>query len=234
MIHLNFCFFFFSSRRRHTRYWRDWSSDVCSSDLKEQYQPASNSGGFGRNPQTTFDDIRNSTFSESRSSFDSQSLHNNSPDKRLTNSHGYGGTTGPVIPAVRVNGYFSNRNSDTIHANPVDTNILPSGYTSGRHASSEFTVSSTAVSEKQVHERTRTSSSGRQVSDQGYPFEDLAIAEGIIPHDPSHFSQQDRYDQQSASRDQSPLSPRETNQMDAPRFGRWGQRRQRFPVDKTM
>src|SRR6476620_4222546 len=29
-----FCFFFFfSSRRRHTRYWRDWSSDVCSSDL---------------------------------------------------------------------------------------------------------------------------------------------------------------------------------------------------------
>src|SRR5215203_6862329 len=26
-------FFFFSGRRRHTRYWRDWSSDVCSSDL---------------------------------------------------------------------------------------------------------------------------------------------------------------------------------------------------------
>src|SRR3712207_8492576 len=25
--------FLFSSRRRHTRYWRDWSSDVCSSDL---------------------------------------------------------------------------------------------------------------------------------------------------------------------------------------------------------
>src|ERR1035437_7985392 len=24
---------FFSSRRRHTRYWPDWSSDVCSSDL---------------------------------------------------------------------------------------------------------------------------------------------------------------------------------------------------------
>ena len=26
-------FFFFSSRRRHTRLVRDWSSDVCSSDL---------------------------------------------------------------------------------------------------------------------------------------------------------------------------------------------------------
>src|SRR3712207_7889464 len=31
-------FFFFSSRRRHTRYWRDWSSDVCSSDLGEAYE----------------------------------------------------------------------------------------------------------------------------------------------------------------------------------------------------
>src|SRR5215203_6450989 len=30
--------FFFSSRRRHTRYWRDWSSDVCSSDLVDQGQ----------------------------------------------------------------------------------------------------------------------------------------------------------------------------------------------------
>src|SRR6266508_5669433 len=28
-------FFFFSSRRRHTRWPRDWSSDVCSSDLEE-------------------------------------------------------------------------------------------------------------------------------------------------------------------------------------------------------
>src|SRR6266571_6108266 len=27
------CFFFFSSRRRHTRLTCDWSSDVCSSDL---------------------------------------------------------------------------------------------------------------------------------------------------------------------------------------------------------
>src|SRR6266496_4953 len=33
-IGLFFFFFFFSSRRRHTRSLRDWSSDVCSSDLK--------------------------------------------------------------------------------------------------------------------------------------------------------------------------------------------------------
>src|SRR5690554_7618509 len=30
-----FFFFFFSSRRRHTRCGRDWSSDVCSSDLTQ-------------------------------------------------------------------------------------------------------------------------------------------------------------------------------------------------------
>src|SRR5690606_38835738 len=31
------CFFFFSSRRRHTRFSRDWSSDVCSSDLRMKF-----------------------------------------------------------------------------------------------------------------------------------------------------------------------------------------------------
>src|SRR2546429_9431707 len=35
-------FFFFSSRRRHTRCSRDWSSDVCSSDLID----LNNSEGF--------------------------------------------------------------------------------------------------------------------------------------------------------------------------------------------
>src|SRR5690554_383208 len=34
-----FCFFFFSSRRRHTRCGRDWSSDVCSSDLPIEHSP---------------------------------------------------------------------------------------------------------------------------------------------------------------------------------------------------
>src|SRR5690606_39380026 len=31
-------FFFFSSRGRHTRFSRDWSADVCSSDLALTYQ----------------------------------------------------------------------------------------------------------------------------------------------------------------------------------------------------
>src|SRR5215469_18464379 len=34
-----FIFFFFSSRRRHTRSLRDWSSDVCSSDLLREKPP---------------------------------------------------------------------------------------------------------------------------------------------------------------------------------------------------
>src|SRR5438105_8253563 len=33
LLYFVFVFFFFSSRRRHTRSTRDWSSDVCSSDL---------------------------------------------------------------------------------------------------------------------------------------------------------------------------------------------------------
>src|SRR5256886_10340125 len=32
------CFFFFSSRRRHTRFDCDWSSDVCSSDLEKKIE----------------------------------------------------------------------------------------------------------------------------------------------------------------------------------------------------
>src|SRR5690625_6990756 len=37
MIFLYFLLFFFSSRRRHTRWPRDWSSDVCSSDLNHSF-----------------------------------------------------------------------------------------------------------------------------------------------------------------------------------------------------
>src|SRR5206468_6706539 len=38
--------FFFSSRRRHTRSDRDWSSDVCSSDLELQLQNKVNTNGL--------------------------------------------------------------------------------------------------------------------------------------------------------------------------------------------
>src|SRR3989337_3191431 len=51
-----FLFFFFSSRRRHTRCYRDWSSDVCSSDLvKRDYSllPAVQQGAITHEEVTT-------------------------------------------------------------------------------------------------------------------------------------------------------------------------------------
>src|SRR2546429_5293329 len=43
MMNTYYCFFF-SSRRRHTRCSRDWSSDVCSSDLLFRVKPGGGSG----------------------------------------------------------------------------------------------------------------------------------------------------------------------------------------------
>src|SRR5687768_18340897 len=44
---LLFFFFFFSSRRRHTRCSRDWSSDVCSSDLDRREEHRAGSASLG-------------------------------------------------------------------------------------------------------------------------------------------------------------------------------------------
>src|SRR5256885_16730408 len=41
-----YCFFFFSSRRRHTRLQGDWSSDVCSSDLLDARRGPGQPSGF--------------------------------------------------------------------------------------------------------------------------------------------------------------------------------------------
>src|SRR5437763_10929785 len=50
--------FFFSSRRRHTRYIGDWSSDVCSSDL---WAPVWRFVA-SRVPDSLADDLTNETF----------------------------------------------------------------------------------------------------------------------------------------------------------------------------
>src|SRR5215208_3510299 len=48
-------FFFFSSRRRHTRWPRDWSSDVCSSDLEAtKYTEV---GYYGRDVESMVRDL---------------------------------------------------------------------------------------------------------------------------------------------------------------------------------
>src|SRR2546429_4040051 len=46
--------FFFSSRRRHTRCSRDWSSDVCSSDLYRAKVSLAVEGGRGRSRTVGF------------------------------------------------------------------------------------------------------------------------------------------------------------------------------------
>src|SRR6266852_6582280 len=48
------CYFFFSSRRRHTRCYRDWSSDVCSSDLVGQLTIGSITWGSARSGQVGY------------------------------------------------------------------------------------------------------------------------------------------------------------------------------------
>src|SRR5437762_10077318 len=52
-------YFFFSSRRRHTRYIGDWSSDVCSSDLWYLRMPrvARVSGSDVRSPSVSRDSL---------------------------------------------------------------------------------------------------------------------------------------------------------------------------------
>src|SRR2546422_6110120 len=67
-------FFFFSSRRRHTRCSRDWSSDVCSSDLVTH----SSATGIAKQPTDRTASYRK-TFADRR---DRKST-------RLNSSHGY-------------------------------------------------------------------------------------------------------------------------------------------------
>src|SRR3712207_6897044 len=59
--------FFFSSRRRHTRYWRDWSSDVCSSDLKSaQREGEHEQKGTGRADEAPERQVRGQQIPEGR------------------------------------------------------------------------------------------------------------------------------------------------------------------------
>src|SRR5439155_13103634 len=73
-----FFIFFFSSRRRHTRWPRDWSSDVCSSDLTAM--PATRYFQFTRvAPKTT----RNNRRSSAKLAVLDATLTNRSEERRV-------------------------------------------------------------------------------------------------------------------------------------------------------
>src|SRR2546429_9990310 len=63
---LFFFFFFFSSRRRHTRCSRDWSSEVCSSDLTTPSTRPRSPAGRGGPTGTASPDWRRARSEERR------------------------------------------------------------------------------------------------------------------------------------------------------------------------
>src|SRR2546429_2740926 len=97
-------FFFFSSRRRHTRCSRDWSSDVCSSDLvvPEFDMPGHSTSWFVGYPELAsapgpyeierrwgvFDAAMDPT-KESTYKFLDRFIEENRKSTRLNSSHGY-------------------------------------------------------------------------------------------------------------------------------------------------
>src|SRR5436309_9185919 len=88
-------FFFFSSRRRHTRFSRDWSSDVCSSDLTPRGAGAEVGGAIEKLKSSS----RTADFGASASWGASRSLvrcsaESRSEERRVGKECGAGGVRG--------------------------------------------------------------------------------------------------------------------------------------------
>src|SRR2546429_2430045 len=90
-------FFFFSSRRRHTRCSRDWSSDVCSSDLyRDNIDSKKGKDGFYRYSVNVFTYFFPAEHHIAVLSCDVDALdqrahieHTDRKSTRLNSSHGY-------------------------------------------------------------------------------------------------------------------------------------------------
>src|SRR2546429_5293039 len=87
--------FFFSSRRRHTRCSRDWSSDVCSSDLDEAEEPGKDyerDGGVAKlaPKRDALDDLLEEALSIAQQRLEEIGVARD----RLVSSHGRGPTAG--------------------------------------------------------------------------------------------------------------------------------------------
>src|SRR6266536_5205464 len=71
---------FFSSRRRHTISTRDWSSDVCSSDLVEN-AIGSNDGGIVRSGENHYSNQHHKAVEHQSSPKWSPQVHSDSADQ---------------------------------------------------------------------------------------------------------------------------------------------------------
>src|SRR2546422_3372732 len=106
MIHKYFLLFFFSSRRRHTRCSRDWSSDVCSSDLPHGFAISETQlQVFNLNASRRLFSDRFFTSSfrpEFYSRFGIEWVTNNGPDGRVTEPGRDNGHEMEISPLKRV------------------------------------------------------------------------------------------------------------------------------------
>src|SRR5256885_3418283 len=77
------CFFFFSSRRRHTRLQGDWSSDVCSSDLvSDVLTPEGLAPGIARRLSPGLDGLEDRRLLELQSDVDGDRDHEQREQER--------------------------------------------------------------------------------------------------------------------------------------------------------
>src|SRR5690606_38955643 len=81
-------YFFFSSRRRHTRFSRDWSSDVCSSDLIRDLGADYNQSYWGKG--LTTNSISTNLFGTVNYKFSDNIISTTSVSTSYSFSHGYG------------------------------------------------------------------------------------------------------------------------------------------------
>src|SRR5690606_39494643 len=82
---------FFSSRRRHTRFSRDWSSDVCSSDLVATRVTNGQHHNLGR---YSTDDFSSAAKINNLNHIIGRSWSNPSPDRQVF----WNGATWSVLP----------------------------------------------------------------------------------------------------------------------------------------
>src|SRR5215813_1973282 len=137
-------FFFFSSRRRHTRGGRDWSSDVCSSDLTvAQWQVALRAVQYSNSSDNPSTSARTVTFQVNDGTANSNTVSSTVNVTAVNDASTL--ATGSTLnytengAAAAVNG--------SITVADLDNGTLPSGTVSitGNFASGEDTLSFTNV-----------------------------------------------------------------------------------------